>query len=124
MSTTSRITFLAALLALLISAQPAHGQSAHVRVSQVGYETGAGPFRAYLMAPAPVTGETFKVVNSKGKATDDQQTGLGQLPDQPLRHLPSIVRGCPGTDYGDDPFCIQVRGALVEQQRWHLRDIY
>jgi endoglucanase len=69
MSTTSRITFLAALLALLISAQPAHGQSAHVRVSQVGYETGAGPFRAYLMAPAPVTGETFKVVNSKGKAS-------------------------------------------------------
>ena len=42
------------------------GQSAYVRVSQVGYETGRGPFRAYVMSKVPANGATFKVLNSKG----------------------------------------------------------
>jgi endoglucanase len=43
-------------------------QSTYVRVSQVGYETGKGPFRAYLMSTAAAKGATFKVLNSKGTA--------------------------------------------------------
>ena len=43
-------------------------QSAYVRVSQVGYETGKGPFRAYLMSKVAENGATFKVLNSKGAA--------------------------------------------------------
>jgi endoglucanase len=54
------------LLALIASTPPARAQSAHVRVSQVGYEDGEAPFRAYLMAGAAETGASFKVVNSKG----------------------------------------------------------
>ena len=46
----------------------ASAQSAYVRVSQVGYETGKGPFRAYLMSTAAENGATFKVLNSKGTA--------------------------------------------------------
>jgi hypothetical protein len=41
-------------------------QSTYVRVSQVGYETGQAPFRAYLMSTVAESGTTFKVVNSKG----------------------------------------------------------
>ncbi len=52
------------LLALLACTQPARAQSAYVRVSQVGYETGETPFRAYLMSSTAETGATFKVVNS------------------------------------------------------------
>ena len=40
----------ASLTLLLVMAVPGvRAQSAYVRVSQVGYETGEGPFRAYLM---------------------------------------------------------------------------
>jgi endoglucanase len=63
------------LLALFVSAASAHAQSAHVRVSQVGYESGAAPYRAYLMAPAPVSGETFQVLNSKGKVSFSGSVG-------------------------------------------------
>jgi len=53
-------------LALLAFARPMHSQSAYVRVSQVGYETGKAPFRAYLMCTSSQTGATFTVVNSQG----------------------------------------------------------
>ena len=43
----------------------AHAESAWVRVSQVGYESGSSS-RAYLMSTAAETGATFKVVNSSG----------------------------------------------------------
>ncbi|MGA2420118.1 MAG: glycoside hydrolase family 9 protein, partial [Candidatus Acidiferrum sp.] len=52
--------------AVLAGVPAARGQSAYVRVSQVGYETGEGPFRAYLMSTAAESGATFKVVNTKG----------------------------------------------------------
>jgi endoglucanase len=54
------------LLTLFVCTAPAHAQSAYVRVSQVGYETGETPFRAYLMSTASESGATFKVLNSKG----------------------------------------------------------
>ena len=40
---------------------------AYVRVSQVGYEAGSPPFRAYLMSTAAETGATFGVLNSSGQ---------------------------------------------------------
>ena len=53
------------LLCLAFSAA-AHAESAYVRVSQVGYEAGSSPARAYLMSTAPETGATFKVVTVGG----------------------------------------------------------
>jgi endoglucanase len=57
-----------ALLALLACSPFARAQSAYVRVSQVGYEAGETPFRAYLMSSVAESGATFTVVNSKGTA--------------------------------------------------------
>ena len=54
------------LIALLACTPPAAAQSAYVRVSQVGYEAGEAPFRAYLMSLTPASGVTFEVVNSVG----------------------------------------------------------
>lgn len=39
-----------------------------MRVSQVGYEAGHAPYRAYLMSNVAETGATFRVLNAKGKA--------------------------------------------------------
>jgi endoglucanase len=60
------VSFASIILALLACTPPAGAQSAHVRVSQVGYEAGEEPFRAYLMSEAAESGASFKVVNSKG----------------------------------------------------------
>ena len=57
----------AALLGCLASIPCAHAQSAYVRVSQVGYEAGESPFRAYLMSRVPASGARFNVSNSKGE---------------------------------------------------------
>jgi endoglucanase len=54
------------LLVLLTYSGSAWAQSSYVRVSQVGYEVGTSPFRAYLMSTKIVSGVTFNVVNSKG----------------------------------------------------------
>src|SRR5271154_481495 len=51
---------------LLAFARQAQAQSAYVRVSQVGYESGKNPFRAYLMSTAAENGASFKVVDSNG----------------------------------------------------------
>jgi len=56
-----------AVLVLLAGTSPAVAQSAYVRVSQVGYEAGSPPFRAYLMSNLAETGATFKVLNSGGQ---------------------------------------------------------
>jgi endoglucanase len=53
-------------LALLLCGRPALAESAYVRVSQVGYETGEAPFRAYLMSKTSESGASFAVINSKG----------------------------------------------------------
>ena len=54
------------LLVLLVWTPTAGAQSAYVRVSQVGYETGETPFRAYLMSTAAGSEARFQVVDSKG----------------------------------------------------------
>src|SRR5580693_5401955 len=54
------------LLAMFAWSRTAQAQSAYVRVSQVGYEAGETPFRAYLMSSAEGGGAKFKVVDSKG----------------------------------------------------------
>jgi hypothetical protein len=46
------LAIVGALLALIADALPAQAQAAYVRVSQVGYEAGEAPFRAYLMSTA------------------------------------------------------------------------
>jgi endoglucanase len=53
--------------ALLAAVPGAWAESVYVRVNQVGYETGKGPFRAYLMSKAGVSATNFKVVNSAGQ---------------------------------------------------------
>jgi endoglucanase len=60
------VSIASVLLALLVWTPTAGAQSAYVRVSQVGYEAGKTPFRAYLMSTAAVSGASFKVVDSKG----------------------------------------------------------
>lgn len=63
-------------IALLASAPPLLAAPAYVRVSQAGYESGSGPFRAYLMSPDAVTGATtFQVVDSKGDIAFSSHVG-------------------------------------------------
>jgi endoglucanase len=54
------------LLTLLAWTPTACAQSVYVRVSQVGYEAGQAPFRAYLMSTVAAGSATFRVVNVKG----------------------------------------------------------
>jgi endoglucanase len=63
------------VLALLAWTYPARAQSVYVRVSQVGYETGKTPFRAYLMSGAGAGEITFTVVNSKGSIAYSGRAG-------------------------------------------------
>ena len=53
-------TALALLTIPVFAAEPA----AYVRVSQIGYESGGGTLRAYLMSTASETGGTFQVLNA------------------------------------------------------------
>ncbi|MBV8572950.1 MAG: glycoside hydrolase family 9 protein [Acidobacteriaceae bacterium] len=68
MSRSQTLT-LAALLAFPLSqtGYAAKIEKAYVRVSQVGYEAGNTPFRAFLMSTVAETGATFRVVNSNGQ---------------------------------------------------------
>ncbi|MFZ1919004.1 MAG: glycoside hydrolase family 9 protein [Terriglobales bacterium] len=63
------------LAALLACAPSLCAQAAYVRVSQVGYEAGNAPFRAYLMSEIAATGATFQVVDSKGRIADLSAVG-------------------------------------------------
>lgn len=63
------------LFSLFVHAQLARAESSYVRVSQVGYEAGEAPFRAYLMSTVAEGGASFKVVNSKGVTVYSGRTG-------------------------------------------------
>jgi endoglucanase len=63
------------LLAMLSYALLAQAESAYVRVSQVGYEEGKAPFRAYLMSTTAQSGGTFRVINSTGDTAYSGATG-------------------------------------------------
>ena len=69
------IALIAFLVLLVASSRPLHAQSAYVRVSQVGYETGKAPFRAYLMSTVSENGATFKVKNASGATVDSGSVG-------------------------------------------------
>src|ERR1700727_1171848 len=56
-------------------------------------------------------------IDSKGKSADDKEIWLGQVPDEPLCHLPAMVGGLPGTYYPDNFFGIEIGCAPIEQQR-------
>ena len=58
----------AAALCCLALSRPGTAAEAFVRVSQVGYETGHAPHRAYLMSTATATGASFRVLDAEGKA--------------------------------------------------------
>src|SRR5580704_7069151 len=69
-------TLLLSLAATLLTCVPnAQSQSAYVRVSQVGYEAGHAPFRAYLMSTASAADATFKVSNSTGRIVHEGKVG-------------------------------------------------
>jgi endoglucanase len=53
-------------LAVFAHSTHLRAESTYVRVSQIGYEEGKAPFRAYLVSTKAQSGATFKVVNSKG----------------------------------------------------------
>jgi len=63
------------LLALLSCARLGLAESAYVRVSQVGYEAGKAPFRAYLMSTIEENAAGFKVINSKGDTAYSGRVG-------------------------------------------------
>jgi endoglucanase len=66
-----------ATLCCLALSKPGAAGDAFVRVSQVGYEAGQAPYRAYLMSTAPLTGSSFRVVDNKGKVV--YSAGIGAL---------------------------------------------
>ena len=70
-----RIFLLASIAISILFASTARADSVYVRVSQVGYETGHGPFRAYLMSKAGVSATSFQVVNSAGKTVFSAPVG-------------------------------------------------
>ena len=63
--------------AILLTCVPCAGaQSAYVRVSQVGYEAGQSPYRAYLMSCSLVAiGTTFDVSNVRGAIVHEGKVG-------------------------------------------------
>ncbi len=68
LSFRSKLFRLAAVAALACTAAAsAHAQAAWVRVNQAGYESGKGPFRAYLMSKVDETGATFTVTDSQSR---------------------------------------------------------
>ena len=68
--------FVSMAAALLAGVPGAWAESVYVRVNQVGYETGKGPFRAYLMSKAGVSATNFKVVNSAGQTVVTSPIGV------------------------------------------------
>jgi endoglucanase len=61
----ARHRFLGSLFAAIVFISAAQGQSAYIRVNQVGYPS-AESKRAYLMATGSENGTTFVVKNSAG----------------------------------------------------------
>ena len=60
---------------LVANSQPSRAQSAYVRVSQVGYEAGKAPFRAYLMSTVAETGATFTIKSQNNRRADSGSVG-------------------------------------------------
>lgn len=71
-----RVTSVASMFVALLTWTPlALTHTAYVRVSQVGYESGQAPFRAYLMSTEAQSGISFNVINAKGVTAYSGHTG-------------------------------------------------
>jgi endoglucanase len=70
-----RLVLVVGLFALLALTHSAAAQSAYVRVSQVGYEAGNSPFRAYLMSTVEAGGAHFNVLDSQGSTVYSGKAG-------------------------------------------------
>ncbi|MGB2607227.1 MAG: glycoside hydrolase family 9 protein [Candidatus Sulfotelmatobacter sp.] len=100
------------LVAALVWTSAVSAQSAYVRVNQIGYETGAAPFRAYLMSTASESGATFRVVNSAGSTVYSSKIGplLGRW-----SHSKSLIYDVYALDFsasGGDTYIIDILGPL------------
>jgi endoglucanase len=109
------IAFASIFLALLAWTPIAAAQSAYVRVSQVGYEAGDTPFRAYLMSGAAGSGANFKVVGSKGATAYSGHAGalLGTW-----SHSEKVSYNVYALDFtvsGGDLYTISVSGAVTAE---------
>jgi endoglucanase len=101
------------LLVVLAFASYAQAQSAYVRVSQVGYEDGAGAFRAYLMSTAAESGAKFEVIDSKGAVAYSGKVGglLGTW-----SHSKTVIYDVYALDFtvrGGELYSISVSGAVA-----------
>ena len=70
-------TISAAVLCCLTLSTAGKAAEAYVRVSQVGYEAGHAPYRAYLMSTVAEKGAMFHVLDEKGK--EIYSAGIGSL---------------------------------------------
>jgi endoglucanase len=107
------ISLVGILLLQFACATVAPAQSAYVRVSQVGYETGNGPYRAYLMSTAAANGVPFKVHNSKGAA---KYTGTVGLPIGTWSHSKTVSYSVYAIDFtvpGGDLYKISISGPVT-----------
>jgi endoglucanase len=100
------------LVATLVWTSAVAAQSAYVRVNQIGYETGAAPFRAYLMSTASESGATFHVVNSAGSTVYSAKIGplLGTW-----SHSKSLTYDVYALDFaasGGDTYTIDIFGPI------------
>jgi endoglucanase len=115
-STRCVLFLLAAIVLLCALARPAHSQSAYVRVNQVGYETGATPFRAYLMSTAPLRTASFKVISFKGAAVYTGKLGslLGTWSHSETLtyYVYALDFSVCGQSFGDDLYTIEVSGPV------------
>jgi endoglucanase len=98
------------VIALVACTSWARAQSAYVRVSQVGYEAGAAPFRAYLMTTSTVDGTKFRVIDSKGSTAYSGHVGalLGAW-----SHSKAVTYNVYALDFrvsGGDVYTISVSG--------------
>jgi endoglucanase len=69
------ILLITAALCCLSSTNSVKAAEAFVRVSQVGYETGHAPYRAYLMTTTAPSGASFRVLDSNGKTAYSAAVG-------------------------------------------------
>src|SRR5271156_1757141 len=107
------VLFASILLVLLASTPYARAQSAYVRVSQVGYETGKTPHRAYLMSTAAESGAKFHVINSEGASVYSGSVGalLGNW-----SHSKKVTYDVYALDFnvpGGDLYTISVTGPVA-----------
>ena len=106
-----RLFFVSSLaLTFMVCGARARAQSAFVRVSQVGYEEGESPFRAYLMSTSAENGTKFRVIDANGSTDYSGQVGalLGTW-----SHSKTVTYNVYALDFsvpGGDVYTISVSG--------------